>query len=169
VAGPGIYSAATNQENLPVIMADQVSVQGVGARRCVIRGDGSITPFNVFWPTPPMGQRQPREILVDFSFVEDMENESMLDGFTFQGGDVQVYVESEFTMKRGRISNCIFDLVEGGEFDLYGPSFGLLTVQPYCPETSQYFDIKLNVLNNTFIQGWDPDNPNVPSQWGNEL
>lgn len=157
IAGPGIYSGDTNRESLPVIMKDYVNLQGVGARRCVIRGDGSQTPFQPFWPTPPLGDRPFKEILVDFSFIEDDTSESMIDGFTFQGGDVQVYAEPEFYAITGRVSNCLFDLVENGPLGLYGPSFGLLMVHPYQPEFGSYLDIQLNVLNNTFIQGRDPD------------
>ena len=165
IAGPGVYSLATNGESLPVMMADHVSLQGVNARRCVIRGDGTQTPFQPFWPTPPTGTRPFKEILVDFSFLEDDQFESMIDGFTFQGGDVQVYVETEFFPIRGRISNCLFDLLAGGPLDLYGPSFGVLMVHPYQPEFGSYLDIKLNVLNNTFIQGQDRDG--LPN--GNEV
>src|SRR5262245_28817160 len=92
----GIYAASTNGETFPIVMRDWVHLQGVGARQCVIRGEGA-SPMGVFLPfsngTCTCGSAPPfplREVLVDLSALFDA-SEEMIDGLTFQGGDVQVY------------------------------------------------------------------------------
>jgi hypothetical protein len=173
IADPGIYVARNPGE--PVLqMKNRVNVRGVGARRCVIRGDGvpddMSAPFvsGPFWPTCTPGPCDLgfplRDILVDFtkSFPDNaVDTEEMLDGFTLQGGDVQVYAPSigykQADPIRGRISNCIFDMRHDDE-GVAGPYFGILMAHAFVGDVGdvddgKYWDVKLNVLSNTFVMG----------------
>ncbi len=149
---PGLYSAASNGEVLPIFMIDFVHVQGAGAKETVIRGVPTDLTVNDFWPLNPTGFRQQRVNLVDWRSTS--ASEPSLDGFTLQGGDVQVYAETETTDVFGRVSNCVFDMRVGGSQGLMGPSFGILTVSIYFGELTPYRSPHFNVFNNTFIQGW---------------
>jgi len=120
-----------------VVMTDFVDIQGVGAKQVVLRGDGSqLRPLGVFFPwsddscTCGMGGVQ-AEVLVDFSFADEPTYDEMIDGVTFQGGDVQVYAETELHDLDGRVSNCIFDMLHN-PFEGYGaPTFGVLMVHVF--------------------------------------
>jgi hypothetical protein len=154
-ADPGVYSAATNGEFLPVRMRNYVHVQGTGARQCVLRGNGTQTNVNVFYPTANCicGARNLREVLLDLNSTFTATYEEMFDGFTFEGGDVQVYADGEVNITV-RISNCVFDMLDYSDAGVAGPTFGVLMVHVYDP--SGYRPDPLNILNNTFIQGWTP-------------
>lgn len=171
-AQPGVYfagtSAGTNIEHFPIVMQDRVHLQGVGAKECVIRGrPGVLSSRSVFLPFKTGATRSSQLVLVDYSHLLEAD-EPMLDGFTFQGGDVQVYSETE-TPVNGRISNCVFDMREGGFEQLSGPLFGVLIVSIYNPQisnndpdpldpsTKHYPANHFKVFNNTFIQGFRAD------------
>lgn len=157
---PGIYSSATNGEPFPIRMVNEIHVRGTGAKECVVRGDGTQSGTEIAYPVKnPTGTPNGiislsfGEVLFDFSaFLVD---DTSLEGFTLQGGDVQVYMRNEAD-SAARISNCVFDLRAGGSQGLYGPSFGILTVAQYHPflPGEGYADVRWNILNNTFIQGW---------------
>src|SRR4029453_16542003 len=108
-ANPGVYSPTTNGESLPVVMRDWIHVQGTGARQCIIRGtpDQSDT-MQVFLPDGDCdcGFLTQAEVLVGLSILFNATDEEMIDGFTFQGGFIQVYSRNEATT-RASISNCI--------------------------------------------------------------
>lgn len=163
----GIYSATTNGEAFPIRMRDWIHLQGVGARETVIRGEG-FSSMNVFFPTSngscKCGSYGPAEVLVDLSFLFD-QSEEMLDGFTFQGGDIQVYSRGE-QETWARVSNCVFDMLSedktvmryddaGGAVSspLPGPAFGILLVHDYHPSVP-YYDMPVNIFNNTFAMAW---------------
>jgi hypothetical protein len=100
-----------------------------------------------------------REVLVDLSFLWQADEEEMIDGLTFQGGDIQVYSRNE-ALTRARVSNCVFDMLDkdpthnmDATLLTPGPAFGILMVHDYHPSVP-YFDVPVNILNNTFIQGW---------------
>lgn len=170
---PGIYSQATNGEVFPIIMRDNIHLQGTGARQCVIRGHNlSEQPqnINVFLPQSSVcvcGTYAAREVLVDVSRLFDPTEEEMIDGLTFQGGDIQVYSRNE-AYTRARISNCVFDMLNmdpthnaDATLRTPGPTFGILLVHDYHPGVP-YFDDPLNILNNTFIQGWVITDDDLP-------
>lgn len=154
---PGIYSDATNGEDLPIRMRDRVHVIGAGAKECVIRGDGSPSttvgyPINL----PPGGglpngvmDFRTRDVLVLFN----TPNDTSIEGFTFQGGDVQIYTVADGNMAP-RASNCVFDMRNSGSQGLLGPDFGVLLVSPWNAQLQGYSDLSARIFNNTFIQGW---------------
>lgn len=169
---PGIYATSTNGEQFPITMRNWIHLQGTGARQCVIRGEGR-TSMNVFYPESPncsCGLYTDAEVLVDISNLYDSEEE-MIDGFTFQGSDVQIYSRSEAECY-ARISNCVFDLLahddtvmiydeeQGGVVSnpLVGATFGILLVHDYHPNyiPDFYYRMPVNILNNTFIMAWLP-------------
>jgi hypothetical protein len=204
---PGIYgplNVGGNGENLPIIMRDDISIQGQAARACVLRGDQTDLGFLPFIPVIPLGTRLPWEILCDFGQCNDPTYVEFVDGLTFQGGHIQVYAETEEVAIQGRVSNCVFDMLHMSDTNLPGPEFGVLMVhvydwnypvvkgpvEPYEPhdpmgeddmkpyETPKgggggggqqdgYYEIAMHLINNTFIQGWQPDfdlaNPIVAS------
>lgn len=165
---PGIYSRSTTLEVLPIVMEDWIDVQGVGAKQVVVRGDHTQLS-SIFYPDSDCdcGELVDREVIFDFSRLRDTQYAEMLDGVTLQGGDVQLYVGPEREVD-GRVSNCVFDMLENDSeetFNVRGPEFGILMVHTYDVELKQeekYWDIRLHVLNNTFVQSWDP----VPSEEG---
>lgn len=156
---PGIYSNGTNNEVFPIEMLPLVHVQGAGAKQCVIRGDGANANVNVYWPLASGPVMALREVLVDYSNSSvglSDSVEEMFDGFTLQGGDVQVRVWGEGHLF-GRISNCIFDLRQENSVDIFhSPSFGILMVAVWFGDLipTGYGELDFNVFNNTFIQGW---------------
>lgn len=119
---PGAYSSVTNGEALPIQMRDRVHVQGVGARRCVIRGasttSAAATNISLNLPTAitAPGLTRDLELLVDYTlstpaariapsastgapwhttsptYFWHNDTAEVLDGFTLQGGDVHVYM-----------------------------------------------------------------------------
>ncbi len=86
-AMPGLYGShigAGGQQygsgdNLPIIMRDRVHVQGVGARRCELRGNGSGGGDQAFRPCAPWPGTPPdplynfyhpgAEVLVSYAFA----------------------------------------------------------------------------------------------------
>lgn len=198
---PGIYgpfAAGGNGENLPIIMQDNISVQGEAARACILRGNQTDFGFGPFVPVIPLGTRLQWEILCDFGRCNEPAYVEFFDGFTFQGGHIQVYAETEEVAIQGRVSNCVFDMLDMSDTNLPGPEFGVLLVhvydwnypvvkgpvepvEPYEPHESGgahgkspverpgegrvggggrldgYYEIAMHLINNTFIQGWQPD------------
>lgn len=154
---PGRYSPLTNGETLPIRMFDNVHVRGAGAKECVIRGVG-IPNELAFLPYAPWGGIVPVEILVDFRTVLDITMEtSSINGFTFTGGDVQVYFTSEKGPCFGRVSNCLFDMLHAPDRGVEGPLFGVLMNSPYLtPPAFVYYPCKARILQCTFIQGYRP-------------
>jgi hypothetical protein len=167
----GIYSAATNSETFPITMLDFVNIQGAGAKQVVLRGS-QLQNQTVFFPTDAgsctCGSRVQAEVLVDFSQLSDTSYDEMLDAVTLQSGNVQVYAESFQYPIYGRISNCIFDMLDNFVEGYAPPAFGILMVHRWVPgekEPGHYEDVPLNVFNNTFVQSWDP----VPFAGGEPL
>lgn len=165
----GIYANSTNGEQLPIQMRNFVHLQGVGARQTVLRGEGASASA-LFLPfsggSCRCGGYTSGEVIVDLSFLFD-QYEEMIDGFTFQGGHVQVYARGEIDVY-ARVSNCVFDMLSYDKTvlkddgsgvpvpnPLPGPVFGMLIVHDYHPGVP-YYDTPINVLNNTFIMAWLP-------------
>ncbi len=181
---------------LPIFMRDRVHVQGSGARQCILRGNpteqGPLVLRPCFAAAP---QSEPHyfsthtfaRLLVSYELSSQYatwlyafmpidlpwrctgETAEVFDGFTFQGGDVQVLI-SDILMSwplSARISNCIFDLrhcIDPGVAGLpkvEGATIGL-QISPILiprqfvdpPNTYAYHEFKVHVLNNTFIF-WD--------------
>jgi hypothetical protein len=172
---PGIYSAQTNGETLPVRMQAGVDVHSAGADKVVILGDGSsqwIGPqhfpeaVGVFLPESPIGTDGRRdatlEVLVDFSGAGAGER---IEGVTFRGGDIQVYQEYE-TFGRSAVQNCVFDMLHEAPDPnadprwgpIAGPAFGLLSVAVYDWDAPQpiYHQGSMEFLNNTVMMAWQP-------------
>ncbi len=189
---PGVYSATTNGEVLPVGMRDRVHVQGVGARRCILRGSSTTQlgapNTTVVWPTSPVSSATAsREILLNYAdatpefqlgpneaapWYSDSgpfqynDTPEVFDGFTFQGGDVQVFLRnaalSADYFPAARISNCVFDmrhaiLPHGAATPLAGPFFGIMMMRVptydsgLIPELVGYLDSRLLIAHNTFV------------------
>ncbi|MFK7960008.1 MAG: hypothetical protein AB8G96_05725 [Phycisphaerales bacterium] len=192
---PGIYgpvSAGGNGEPLPIQLRDNVSLQGTGAKRTVIRGDGSDRVNGRFFQPLPFGNTRPlAEALVDATFLVDPGYDEFVDGFTFQGGDIQVYAETEAHDVHFAVSNCAFDMLEASPdlveagLMLPTPAFGVLMVHTFdlalfqkpemrvpidiMSETTiepGYWDIWCHLLNNTFIQAWRPDDDELVAMGG---
>ncbi len=200
-AMPGLYgdhSVSGTQfgsgDLLPIIMRDRVHVQGAGARRCILRGNGvdnssALRPCNPYVPMPP-GQntyRPSTEILltyeeageftmlinpangqfIDLPWICAGDTAEVFDGFTLQGGDIQVVFQAgEASMPlSGRISNCLFDMRHcidpeiAGLPRIEGPSIGIQIAPRFHAAGSVksgmgYHEFKVHVLNNTFVM-WD--------------
>lgn len=163
--GPGIYSSATNGETFPLVMADWVDLQGAGAKQTVLRGDQTqVMP--VFYPTDVAGNctcgtQEVREVLVDFSLLNDPNYDEMVDAVTFQGGHVQVYDKARYQDRYGRVSNCVFDMLYFPDANpalaYLAPDFGVLLVHEWPGKgEGGYRDVFFHLFNNTFIQSWDP-------------
>ncbi len=156
--GPGIYDPST--QSFPIRMRNGVNVVGGNARHCVLR-TGAAQPI-VFTPTREpatceQGSRSSLSIIVDYSssYDGDRANYSeLVQGVTFQGSDIQVSCDSEFTPVTGRISNCLFDMLNYST--LPGPYFGILLVHKYNQFTDSYVNYQFDIIHNTFIQGWRP-------------
>ncbi len=190
---PGVIgptSVGGNGEVFPIKMRDRIHVQGLGAGRCIIRGasSGSLDTQSTFWPTSngcASAQYLAKQVLVSYrtssrffpksfnpnlvhlSWACEPETAEMLDGFTFQGGDVQVdFSEIDDPLPtRGRISNCVFDMRHGysvtvsldgvpSTFTVNGPSFGLMMVKRWFDAgigITGYLDQLVHVVNNTFL------------------
>ncbi len=165
---PGTYGPtgvqAGPKDDLPIVIRDRVSLRGQGARRVVLRGESpDNTPSNIFWPNnQTCGVFQGGyEVLIDFRHEWTDQgyeqtpwtdnSEEFVDGFTFQGGDVQVYFDGE-GQRLGRVSNCLFDM-RHDPMGVPGPYFGIEIVHGYDPNSPGYPSHPINVLNNTFILG----------------
>jgi hypothetical protein len=186
-------------EFFPIRMRDRVHVKGLNARACVIRGsnEAQATPtIPTVWPLQNQPFPQPnaclaaeedRVVLVNYSTSGEFKNNvgigmldlpwattgdtaEMLDGFTLQGGDVQVYFGPLTPYRwplKGRITNCLFDMRhDGGALQaatVRGPFIGILMAKEMenlsgtCPPSTAgeagYFDQKVLIANNTFILG----------------
>ncbi len=209
-AMPGLYGShfvGTTEmgsgDVLPIRMKDRVHVQGLGARRCIIRGDNVDDNASIFRPcilssaTPTIASG---ELLVSYTNSSQYEGflapdgtvhplpwactgetAEALDGFTFQGGDVQVAFENEagagFPDDKdrisyplsGRVSNCLFDMRHCidpeviGLPNISGPTIGILVAPRFMGPSITgstakfgYPEMKVHILNNTFVM-WDGD------------
>lgn len=159
---PGVYSPVTNQEVFPLMMRPDVALQGVGAKRTILRGAG-LTTNDVFFPAScQCGTTVPAEVLVDLSDLVDdgvVGYADFIDGVTFQGGDVQVLADGEFDGEY-RISNCVFDMLDYQDMEpaVRGPYFGILMVERWdLANSCEYPVYRMHILNNTFVEGWYTD------------
>jgi hypothetical protein len=169
---PGIYGPASvggNGEIFPIEMRDNISIQGYSARACVIRGDQTQLSTQAFIPFVALGGRAASEALTDFSFLTNMEYIEFMEGFTFQGGSIQLYCEPEEIDVEWRVSNCVFDMLQDSDVGVPGPEFGILIVHDFDADwitvkgpkgepifVGGYHDARAHILNNTFIHGWQP-------------
>lgn len=191
---PGLYSEATRQ-TFPIHMKNGVHVQGAGAKECVLRVRGGTpgpqgNPMSLHYPaagtTDEPSRRRAVIVAVDFKSASvsgiplgpngeigwpDEREGPTLDGVTIQGAEVQVSMEDEHTIIRGRVSNCVFDMRDVPEIDdeaFAGPDFGVLVCARYFsgnppsgPEpiyydnghSTHYPPHHIQLFNNTFIQG----------------
>lgn len=164
---PGLYSndvgigVGPTPQTFPIVMQPFIHVQGAGAKECVLRVRPGPGAFGLapYWPLSTGLVRMPgTTIAVDFTIQTQIEEPSMFDGFTIQGADVQVYAETEFGPRSGRVSNCVFDMRDGGDELLEGPSFGVLIATIYLGEFVSgvfvdYHDMPFYLFNNTFLHG----------------
>lgn len=168
-AQPGIYSAQTNGEILPITMRNGVSVMATGdAKETVIRDTAGVPFFPAFIPDAPRcgsgsGSTNPApssSLLVFWSAAGtagpngvDFVRPTVLNGFTLQGGDVQVYLQTEVDHYDPRVSNCIFDLRNFDNMDSHpavgSPRFGLQLVTIW--DFGVYPNVPFKVFNNTFV------------------
>ncbi|MCC7172075.1 MAG: hypothetical protein IT459_16640, partial [Planctomycetes bacterium] len=143
IINPGIYSVQTTGETFPITMVDWIDVQGIGAKEVIIQGDGSTLASAPFVPLDlngdcTCGVRFPGfEVLFDFSGLTNLAYDEMLDAVTLRGSYIQVYAESANGPIFGRISNCVFDLLDRSNqpTPLIGPWFGILMVHPWLGAT----------------------------------
>lgn len=172
---PGVYSWSTNQEVLPVKMRHGIHLLGVGdARETIIRGEdnGQYQGVNVFLPNvagnnngvrPLLSNVLVRVLLSSITRAATNDNanyETLVNGVTFEGGQVQVYIETERYAKRFRVSNCLFDLRERPEV-VTGTMFGVLMVDTRF--AGDYADFRVSLLHSTFVQGeWRPGQSDPP-------
>ncbi len=72
----GVNGPSSSGDIPPIVLRDRVHVKGVGAGRCIIRGNGEdFTHTTAFWPTPPYGSNAVlREVLVDLSRANEAYN-----------------------------------------------------------------------------------------------
>lgn len=198
--GPSTYGPASG-DVLPIVMRDRVHVQGLGARRCTLRGASTttvpVTNRQFVWPdglcanaanpvrsvevlltfaesTPDslIYPSVPNVLLPWFSgyYQQERDTPETLDGFTFQGGDVQVLLTNKLSganyFPAARISNCLFDLRHGilvqptGTTALAGPYFGLMMKRVATWDSNApvmgYLDSRVLVAQNTFLFArWD--------------
>lgn len=125
LANQGSNGPKSSGDTLPIVMRDRVHVQGVGARRCVLRGVGEPGQTQpVFWPnaatgvatTPPPTTSGNVEILLSLTKVyagifgpgsvgqppwydaanAELDTVEVFEGFTFQGGDIQAAAKASF-------------------------------------------------------------------------
>ena len=89
------------------------------------------------------------------------DSAELLDGFSFEGGDVQVLVSSSFASPEalsGKITNCVFDLCHDWKvrpdsaLSVSGPSFGVMLTKNLRQGTSVlgYLEQNFLIANNTF-------------------
>lgn len=208
---PGLYGphgAGSSGDVLPIFMRDRVHVVGLGARRCVIRGVGTLNK-EVYWPLSASGQVGGGgipllvEALVAFEFANSSAgapptipvappwyNHSVpgaspdvaevLEGFTFEGGDVQVLVNQSASApfeNRHRISNCVFDMRHAWRLDpkeptgpvVAGPYMGICMQKKatfyFAGQVVGYVDQKVLIAHNTFVFGRWGSFLQEPNDW----
>jgi hypothetical protein len=162
---PGTYgptAAQARRDVFPLMIRDRVSLQGMGARRTVLRGGGPTNTV-INWPNDTCcGNPLDKEVILDFSneshlagglpWVDFGNTEEMVDAFSFEFGDVQVFWAGEVE-GFGRLSNCVLDL-RADEDAAIGPEVGVMMVHTYDQEVEGgYDDFEMKVFNNTFIFG----------------
>jgi len=148
VANPGVYELSSTLQ-----IPWGVSLQGVGARRCILREAANMSPrANTFVPdATTCGTRGAVTVLVDVSAA--VLPFTFIDGFTFQGGDIQIYQESE-SDEGFTVSNCLFDLateIEG--VSQVRPRIGYEIVSGWNAGIGGYNVKRPNILNNDFLFG----------------
>lgn len=179
------HGSSASNDAFPIEMRHKVHVRGVSARRCVIRGIDPSNPAyfqNTHFVSMPYGsfncsadqgkvgllnlltfrqsdKYRPARNEDDPSKIPwwayQPEVDEILDGFTFQGGDVQVafeYGQNDHYPQSGRVSNCVFDMRQFPGFE--GPEVGLLMSSAFQLVQGSfcgYFNQRVHVVNNTFI------------------
>ncbi len=190
---PGIYGPADgggNGDTLPIKMRDRVNVQGAGARGCVIRGKS--TSYSVpappyvsdaaYWPVLNGGSAVFEfVVLVDFSgaspisrhisgigtlakWSAEPDSSELLDGFTFEGGDIQImfWIQANLGFVAvptdARITNCVFDMRDdwspAGGLTIKGPSIGIELASRFTHDpfgANGYHEQKVLIAQNTFV------------------
>jgi hypothetical protein len=197
--GPHTQTTPSSGDTFPIYMRDRVNLQGLGSDTCIIRGDSTATPPQVpiFWPDPSLCPpppapglcaHDPRQVLIDFRdsgqfnvsfppppstpmppWAGEGDYSESIDGFTFQGGDVQVLFQTYYQNTTfaeplsGKLTNCIFDMrhdwtayVQGSggavTEQVHGPYFGVMMSKAYMGQQNNgYFDQTVLVANNTFV------------------
>lgn len=150
------FGRNTNTTSLP---AREVLIDMSSINHATRYAPNTTTP----WYDPGNGQTEPPT-------PEGYDAREVLNGFTLQGGDVQVLFlngggDQDFK-PRGVVSNCIFDMrhqLPGyGFVPVPGPWFGIMMCKqfttaggwncsPSIPDTVGYLDQEVLILNNTFI------------------
>ena len=166
----GCNGGAASDDSFPILMRDRVSVQGMGARRCILRGVDSPNK-DVFWPNAPTaGSSRYSEVLLDFTFSHPCDGNApwcgqpdatdVLDAFTLEGGDVQIlFGDPDVVESHAIISNCVFDMRHDWSppecsGTVAGPYFGILMVKTFAQFGSDlpgYPDDRVLIANNTFV------------------
>jgi hypothetical protein len=180
-------------DSFPIRLRDRVHVRGVRARDCIVRGVNNPTgPSGTHFPNRPLvggqfmhgGGTSQYEALVDLTFVDfgnfgpaggvppwydgnHLERDCLevFDGFTFQGGDVQVWASAGTLYNAGCravISNCVFDMRNGFEVEpspgapgvlVDGPTFGVALNKQVLQSNRGYTDQQILLLGDTFVFG----------------
>jgi hypothetical protein len=209
---PGLYGPQANGSGdvFPIRLRDRVHVQGLGARRCVVRFDPTgASKVSFRWPLgpacgaqrpsppclgPPTGGAHdihanintpeviPSHVLFDGrSLVQGAlfpannasgvppvwasgpDTTERIDGFTFQGGDVQLlFGNLEELMKyeiNAQVTNCLFDMLDGWTpqgttSQVAGPHFGIMMNKVFTKQPGMagaYLEQRILIANNTFI------------------
>ena len=189
---PGLYGphgSSSSGDSLPIKMRDRVHVRGLGARRVILRG-ANIPNVYAHWPISQPAMNSSLgfvEVLLDLSDVNachpgppggfanwcqqeppsEGDTLEIFDGFTFQGGDVQVLAQgSNAGQVRALeqavvISNCVFDMRHDWVDDatgntIPGPFIGVYMLKPLVAINLSsgpygYPSQRLLIMNNTFV------------------
>ncbi|MEM7311030.1 MAG: DUF1565 domain-containing protein [Planctomycetota bacterium] len=134
---PGVYSAATNGESLPIALPGEVSIQGTNAMSTILDGEGA----GVFLMNDTPGGHAGAAI----------------DGVTFRGGGpflggASIFITGTETPNQITISNCFF----------LGNPVGILIqtiFNPLIDKVGAFIEHRPNVVNCTFANNgvgiWD--------------
>lgn len=198
-----VHGTHASDDAFPIVMKHRVHVKGVSARRCVIRGIPTSHPeynqqlhpvslplYDYDCVGAPPGAPSGELVLVTFSeshkyqvalgaptgigwYTYAAEVDEVLEGFTFQGGGVQVSFDmgqNHSYPLSGRISNCIFDMrhmPSASPTPIDGPEVGLLIESAFTQVNGfcGYWNQRVHVANNTFIMA---EYGGVPAQWKND-
>jgi len=183
---PGIYGPSGSGDLFPILMRDRVNVQGLSTRGCVLRELSSThalptsPAIEAFWPAVGASGIQASVVLVDFgtasaqgNFISvpstipwstEAESEELFDGFTLEGGDIQMMFWVQRTggttakPTRARISNCVFDMrhdwqPEPGAW-IDGPWLGIEMAKHFTPlslSLNGYPEQQVLIVQNTFV------------------
>ncbi len=160
VVHPGVIHGQANGETFPIRLANYVSLKGDSV--AIIGTQDDLRP-GTFEPVGIAGARADREVLLDLSNLTASDSNAIVEGFTFRGGNVQIYWEREPDQETPgiTIANNVFDMLDQ-PFDtntsyanVLGPEFGVLSVaQPTLVEPFEYWPGEIRFLNNTVIMAW---------------